>query len=112
MTLHPAMAELVRALPWWQKPVGRLIISQLEGRYPLQEGYNREAAEQIKPALGDVPLIVVGGMRTVSCMEAILEMAWPILLRCPDPLSENHSSSTRSRTESGTAFPVFHATGA
>ena len=66
-------AELVQALPWWQKPVGRLMISKLEGQHPLQEGYNREAAEQVKPALGDVPLIVVGGLRTVSGMEAILE---------------------------------------
>lgn len=66
-------AELVQGLPWWKKPVGRLMIGKLEGQYLLQEGYNREAAEQIKPALGDVPLIVVGGMRTVSRMEAIVE---------------------------------------
>ena len=66
-------AEMVQALPWWKKPLGRLMIGKLEGQYPLREGYNREAAEQIKPALGDVPLIVVGGLRTVSRMEAILE---------------------------------------
>jgi 2,4-dienoyl-CoA reductase-like NADH-dependent reductase (Old Yellow Enzyme family) len=66
-------AELVQALPWWKKPLGRLMVGKLDGQYPLREGYNREAAEQIKPAVGDVPLIVVGGLRTVSRMEAILE---------------------------------------
>lgn len=66
-------AELVQGLPWWKKPMGRLMIGKMEGQYPLQEGYNCEAAEQIRPSSGDVPLAVVGGMRTVSRMEAILE---------------------------------------
>ena len=66
-------AELVQGLSWWKKPLGRLMIGKLEGKYDLEEGYNLEPAKRIKPALGDTPLLVVGGMRTVSHMEKIVK---------------------------------------
>ena len=66
-------AELVKSLPWWKKPIGRLMIGKLEKKYDLEEGYNLEAAKVIKPALGNTPLLLVGGMRTVSHMEFVLE---------------------------------------
>ena len=66
-------AELVQSLAWYEKPIGRLMIGKLEGKYNLEEGYNLEAAKMIKPALGNVPLILVGGMRRVSHMEEVLE---------------------------------------
>jgi len=66
-------AEMVKGLSWWEKPIGRLMIGKLEGKYDLEEGYNLEAAKMIKPVLGGIPLILVGGMRTVSHMEEVLE---------------------------------------
>ena len=66
-------AELLKSLSWWEKPLGRLMIRKLESKYELEEGYNLEAAKVIKPALDDTPLLVVGGMRTVSHMEDVLE---------------------------------------
>lgn len=66
-------AELVKGLKWWEKPLGRLLIGRLEGKYDLAEGYNLEAAKMIKPVLGDTPLFLVGGMRTVAHMEEVLE---------------------------------------
>jgi len=65
--------ELVRSLSWWEKPVGKLMIGRLEGKYGLEEGYNLEAAKVVKLALGGTPLLLVGGMRTVSHMENVLE---------------------------------------
>jgi 2,4-dienoyl-CoA reductase-like NADH-dependent reductase (Old Yellow Enzyme family) len=65
--------ELVGGLPWWMKPVGKLVLKRLVGKYDLQEGYNLEAAKMIKPVAGNVPLFVVGGLRRVSQMEEILE---------------------------------------
>ncbi|MBW1813101.1 MAG: NADH:flavin oxidoreductase [Deltaproteobacteria bacterium] len=65
-------AELVKGLSWWEKPIGRLMIGKLEGKYDLEEGYNIEAAKIIKPVIGDIPLLLVGGMRTVSHMEEVL----------------------------------------
>ncbi|CAB1060939.1 2,4-dienoyl-CoA reductase [NADPH] (EC [Olavius sp. associated proteobacterium Delta 1] len=66
-------AELVKGLSWWEKPIGRLMIGKLEGKYDLEEGYNLEAAKKVKPVIGDIPLLLVGGMRTVSHMEEVLE---------------------------------------
>ncbi len=65
--------ELLKSLSWWEKPIGRLMIGKLEGKYNLEEGYNLEAAKLIKPVLGHTPLLLVGGMRTVSHMEDVLE---------------------------------------
>jgi 2,4-dienoyl-CoA reductase-like NADH-dependent reductase (Old Yellow Enzyme family) len=65
--------EFLKALPWWQKPMGRLMIGRLEGKYDLEEGYNLEGARMIKPVLGDTPLLLVGGMRTVAYMEEVLK---------------------------------------
>ena len=66
-------AELVSSLSWWQKPIGRMMIGNLEGNYDLEEGYNLAPARKIKTVLGDVPLMLVGGMRTVAAMDASLE---------------------------------------
>ena len=66
-------ADMVKGLAWWEKPIGRLMIGKLEGKYDLEEGYNLEGAKLIKPNLGDTPLILVGGMRTVSHMEEVVE---------------------------------------
>ena len=66
-------AEMLKSLSWWEKPVGRLMIGKLEGKYDLEEGYNLEAARMIKPVLANTPLFLVGGMRTVSHMERVLE---------------------------------------
>lgn len=49
------------------------VVHQAEGKYSLEEGYNLEAAKTIKPLLGNTSLVLVGGMRTVSHMEKILE---------------------------------------
>ena len=66
-------AEIVKSLTWWEKPVGRFMIGKLEGKFDLEEGYNLEAAKLIRPVLNSTRLLVVGGMRTVSNMEKVLE---------------------------------------
>ena len=40
--------ELLKSLSWWEKPIGRLMIGKLEGKYNLEEGYNLEAAKGVK----------------------------------------------------------------
>ena len=66
-------AELLKSLAWWEKPIGKMMIGKLEGRFDLEEGYNLNSAKLIKTALGKTPLMLVGGMRTVSHMEAVLK---------------------------------------
>lgn len=65
--------EIVRGLRWWEKPLGRVFLGRMVGKYDLQEGYNLEAARMIKPAAGKVPVFLVGGLRRASHMEEILE---------------------------------------
>jgi len=65
--------DLVSGLPWWKKTMGRIMMNTLKNKYDLEEGYNMGAAKRIKPEIGDMPLSVVGGLRTVSLMEDVLE---------------------------------------
>jgi 2,4-dienoyl-CoA reductase-like NADH-dependent reductase (Old Yellow Enzyme family) len=64
--------EMARAFPWWQRPVARMVIGQSVGKFDLVEAYNLQAAQEVRPALGSVPMAVVGGMRTLSRMEEIV----------------------------------------
>lgn len=64
--------ELVQSLPMWKRPLGKLMIGNLKGKYDLEEGYNIEAAKMIKPVIGDIPLCLVGGMRTKAKMEKVV----------------------------------------
>ena len=65
--------DLVSGLPWWKKTMGRIMMNTLKNKYDLEEGYNMGAAKRIKPEIGDMPLSVVGGLRTVSLMEDVIE---------------------------------------
>lgn len=64
--------ELVNSLPFWKKPLGKLMMKNMVGKYDLEEGYNLEAAKMIKPVLGNIPLFVVGGLRKVAQMTEAL----------------------------------------
>jgi 2,4-dienoyl-CoA reductase-like NADH-dependent reductase (Old Yellow Enzyme family) len=65
--------ELVQSVPFWKKPLAKLMMKRMVGKYDFDEPYNLEAAKMIKPVLGETPLFVVGGLRKVAQMEEILE---------------------------------------
>lgn len=65
--------ELMLAVPFFLRPVGRIMMGKLVGKYDLEEAYHLDAAKAIKPVLGEIPLILVGGMRTVDRMTEVLE---------------------------------------
>lgn len=65
--------EIIQFLPNHVKPMGEQIFNQMVGKFDLVEGYNLEAAKIIKPVLNNIPLIVVGGFRTISLMEDTLK---------------------------------------
>jgi 2,4-dienoyl-CoA reductase-like NADH-dependent reductase (Old Yellow Enzyme family) len=64
--------ELLASVSWWQKPMGRLSLNRLVGRYGLEGAYNLEAAKVIRPVLGETRLLLVGGLRRKAEMEAIV----------------------------------------
>ena len=53
--------------------MGRIMMNTLKNKYDLEKGYNLGAAKRIEPRIGDIPVSVVGGLRTVSLMEDVLE---------------------------------------
>jgi 2,4-dienoyl-CoA reductase-like NADH-dependent reductase (Old Yellow Enzyme family) len=65
--------ELVMSLPFWKKPVGKLMLGRMAGKYGFEGGYNIEAAKRIRPVLGDTALFVVGGFRKAAEMRKALE---------------------------------------
>ena len=75
----------VSGMPAWKKRVGRVVLNRLKGRYDLEEGYNVAAARTIKPAIGDVPLSVVGGFRRRSRMEEALNKGFADLISMSRP---------------------------
>ena len=68
--------ELVGGLPRWKRPLARLIFRSMVGKFDLTEGYNLEAARMIKPLIGKVPLLLVGGFRKVEFMAETLEKGY------------------------------------
>jgi 2,4-dienoyl-CoA reductase-like NADH-dependent reductase (Old Yellow Enzyme family) len=65
--------ELVKAMPGWMRLLAKLQFRKLRPQCSFAEAYNLAAAEIIKPALGEVPLMLVGGMRRMSHMEELVE---------------------------------------
>ena len=63
---------MLKSFPFWMKPIGKLALGSWSGKFDLEEGYNLEAARMIKPVIGDIPLIAVGGLRRVEHMEEVL----------------------------------------
>jgi hypothetical protein len=65
--------ELVRSLPFWKRPMGKLMLKGMAEKYGFEGPYNIQAAKMIKPVLGNIPLFVVGGFRKVAEMMKALE---------------------------------------
>jgi 2,4-dienoyl-CoA reductase-like NADH-dependent reductase (Old Yellow Enzyme family) len=65
--------DLALAFPGWMRPMAKLALRQMAGKFDLEEGYNVPASRLIKPEAGGVPVMVVGGLRRVAHMEAVVE---------------------------------------
>jgi len=64
--------ELLKRFPLWKRFIGWFVLKGKKGEFGFEEGYNVRDAKVIRPAIGNVPLIVVGGMRSKAYMEQIL----------------------------------------
>lgn len=67
------LKEYVSSLPFWKRPIGRLMMRPMVGKYNLREGWNLEAVKMMKPVMDGIPLFLVGGMRRVDHMEEVLQ---------------------------------------
>ena len=64
--------EIMEFLPTWKKAVAKTMFKKMIGKFGFEKPYNLDAAKEIRKEIGDFPLIIVGGMRKVSDMEAII----------------------------------------
>ncbi|MDY7037838.1 MAG: NADH:flavin oxidoreductase [Thermodesulfobacteriota bacterium] len=65
--------EIAQSLPILIKPLAKLMMKRMIGKYDFNEPYNLEAAKIIKPVLDKIPLSIVGGFKKVAQMEQALE---------------------------------------
>jgi 2,4-dienoyl-CoA reductase-like NADH-dependent reductase (Old Yellow Enzyme family) len=65
--------EGAMAFPGWMRPLAKVALRRMVGKFDLEEEYNVPASRLIKPAVGDVPVMVVGGLRRLSHMEAVVQ---------------------------------------
>jgi len=65
--------EIVQAVPDYLKMMAEKVYQDLIGKFDIEEGYNLEAAKIIKPQIRDIPLILVGGLRTKTFMEELIK---------------------------------------
>jgi len=73
-------------LPKWMKFLAKLSFKKLAPKCSFEEGYNLAAAKAIKPVLGEIPLMIVGGMRRLKHMEEVLEKKFVDLISISRPL--------------------------
>ncbi len=67
------------------------MLKNMEGKFDLEEGYNVDAAKQIKPALKGKPLFLVGGMRKVAYMEEVLNKGIADFISMSRPFIREHN---------------------
>lgn len=77
--------ELARGLPSWMRPLAKLKFKSLVKPCAFKESYNLTGAEGVRRELGDVPLILVGGMRRRQQMEELLEKSAADLISMSRP---------------------------
>ncbi len=77
--------EIAQAVPDYMKAMVEGIYQDMVGKYNIDEGYNLEAAKMIKPIIGDIPLILVGGLRNKALMEEIIGKKYVDLISMARP---------------------------
>jgi len=79
------LKEMVDGLPGWKKPMGKMMLRKMVGKFTLKEGYNVDAAKLIKPRLNGTLLGVVGGFRRLSHMEEVVDKGYADLISMSRP---------------------------
>lgn len=78
--------ELVRDLPTWQKPMAWMVFKRMAGKFDFEEGYNLADARIVKSAIGEIPFILVGGLRRLSHMEEVVQRGYAEFVALSRPL--------------------------
>ncbi len=91
------VAGLLEGVSRWRRPVVKLALGRLVGRYDLHGPYNLEAAKMIRPACGTARLLLVGGLRTIHEMESVVNGGYADLISMSRPFIREPSLVRRLR---------------
>jgi 2,4-dienoyl-CoA reductase-like NADH-dependent reductase (Old Yellow Enzyme family) len=64
--------EIIQFMPDSLVAIAEQVFQEMVGQYNIEEAYNLNAAKVIKPIMGNIPLILVGGLRSKVMMEEII----------------------------------------
>jgi len=67
------LKELAYGLPRWMRFVAKLQFKKMVPLCEFEEAYNLQAAKIIKPVMGEIPLLLVGGLRRLSHIEELID---------------------------------------
>lgn len=67
------ISELARGLPWWMRPMAKMVFKKQIEPCRFKPLYHLPAARIIKPILGDIPLMLVGAIRNLREMEEVIK---------------------------------------
>ena len=73
------------------RPIAKLQFKRLAAACKFEEAYNLRAAQIIKPVLGDIPLLLVGGLRRLPQIEALIEKNTVDLISMSRPFNREPS---------------------
>lgn len=65
--------EIIQFMPDSLVGIAEQVFQEMVDQYNIEEAYNLNAAKVIKPIMGNIPLILVGGLRSKVMMEEIIE---------------------------------------
>jgi 2,4-dienoyl-CoA reductase-like NADH-dependent reductase (Old Yellow Enzyme family) len=93
--------EFVQAVPDYLKVTVENIYQDMVGKFVLEEGYNLNAAKIIKPKMKDVPLLLVGGLRSKTLMEELIRSKYTDFISMSRPFIREPFLVKNFREENG-----------
>ena len=85
------LKELAYGLPAWMRPLAKLQFKKLIPLCKFEEAYNLQAAKLIRPIMGEVPLLLVGGLRRLSHIEELIEKNYADFISMSRPFNREPS---------------------
>ncbi len=92
------VSQYVKPLSRWTRPIGWLVVRRWAGKYDFEEAWNLPDARIVKPAIGNVQFILVGGLRKLSTMQRIVENGEADFVSLARPLVREPNLVTKFKT--------------
>ena len=65
--------EFTAKMPFLKRHLVKFFMKQMNGKFDCKDEYHLDFAKEIKPVIGNIPYVLVGGARKLSRMNEIVE---------------------------------------